>query len=141
MVRSGVVLLLAAVEVYVEALFEEAAPHIFAKSSGKKLDVLFRNTSKRLHSASYDNIEMLYFNLGLPWVLSEIKWQKFSNDSVRRAFTKLVKTRHDIAHGKFPGVTLQQLKKWKVMVEKFAPILEARVSNHIADIKGAPPGW
>ena len=139
--RAGVVLLAAATESYVEDLFEEAATHIFDGMSEDDFRRLFRNTSKRMNNAAVHNVDMLYFNLGLAWVLSDIRWRKFSNNTFRTELDKLVETRNIISHGRNPPVRLSMLRRWKNMIQMFAPRLEHKVAEHIEWMTEQRPDW
>lgn len=139
--RAGVVLLSAATEAFVEDLFEEAAPKIFRGMSEADFTKLFKNTSRRLNNADVFKTEMLYFNLGMPWALKEIKWQKFSNDSLRTELDKLIRARGGIAHGRATPVRLQTLKRWKNMVEMLAPRFERKVAEFIYASTNRYPPW
>jgi hypothetical protein len=85
--------------------------------------------------------EMLFFNLGMPWALKNIRWRKFSNESLRDEINRLTVTRNRIAHGRGDSISLQSLKRWKNMIELFAPQFEAKVSAHILGTTGRNCGW
>ena len=140
-VRSGVVLLAASTEAFVEDLFEEAAVLVFPTASADELKALFKETTKRLNNASTHKVDMLYFNLGFPWVTGSVKWKKFSNDAFKKSLNKLVETRNQIAHGKQPRVTLPQLRSWKTMVEKFSEVFEREVAALVGKAAGTTPSW
>jgi hypothetical protein len=140
--RGGVLLLYAATELFVENLFEEAAAILFARMTPGQRETLINSTSRRLNSASPFNIEMLYFNLGMRWVLSDIRWNKFSNAKFRKALNNLVAKRHELAHGRWSSaVRLQSLRAWLAMVRRFAPRLEQRVSDELLAATGMRPPW
>jgi hypothetical protein len=139
--RAGVVLLSAATEAYVEDLFEEAAQLIFNGMPADDLDRLFKNTSKRLNNADVHKTELLYFNLGMPWALRDLSWRKFTNDTLRRELNKLIETRGGIAHGRPSTVRLQTLRRWKNMIEMFAPRVEEKVAVHVERRTGHRPSW
>jgi hypothetical protein len=139
--RAGIVLLAAATEAFVEDLFEEAARLIFADMPNNDLERLFRNTSKRLNNASVHNIEMLYFNLGMPWVLQIIAWRKFPNGTLRKELDKLIEGRNTIAHGRGEMVRLQTLRRWKNMIEMLAPRFVAKLADRVEEATGQRPEW
>ena len=139
--RAGVVPLAAAMEGYVEDLFEEAGNLVFAGVTTAQRTELYKQTSKRLNNADSGKTTLLYFNLGCPWILSGIHWQKFSNATFIKALDKLVETRNQIAHGKRPNVTLPQLRRWKKMLDGYAQRLEAAVAAHVEKMTGVAPGW
>jgi hypothetical protein len=39
----------------------------------------------------------MYLVIGIPWIMRSVKWQKYSNESVRKELNKLIKTRGSIA--------------------------------------------
>ena len=73
-VRAGVVMLCAAAEAFVKDLFDEAAGLIF-NMQDEEFKEFRRHTNKRFANIQPFYIDMLYFNLGLPFVLKDIKWQ------------------------------------------------------------------
>lgn len=70
--RAGIVLLAAAMEAFVEDLYEEAAKLLWPNASAADRKALFNDTSRRLNNADVRKTELLFFNLGLPWVLGRI---------------------------------------------------------------------
>lgn len=139
--RAGVVLLAAATEAYVEELFDESADLIFAVMTQDELSRFKKATSGRLNNADVYKIELLYFNLGCPFVLKNIKWQKCSNDTFKEELNRLIKARNQIAHGKMPTLNLSSLRKWKRMIDNFAPRLQDRLRDHVEEMTGARPPW
>jgi hypothetical protein len=139
--RAGVVLLAASMEAFVEDLFDESAELLYPHLTRDQMGKLRENTSEKLNNASVFKTNLLYLNLGIPWVLNSIRWQKFSTSTFQKALDKLVETRGQIAHGRKPGVQLPTLKRWRTMVEKYAEKLEAVMSEHIKESTGQPTGW
>ena len=92
--RAGVVLLSAAMEAFVEDLFEEAARLLMPGRTEDEMVSLFKNTSRRLNNADIHKTQMLFFNLGIPWVLENIRWQKFSNNDFKSSVNRLVGARN-----------------------------------------------
>lgn len=139
--RAGVVLLAAAMEAFVEDLFEESARLMMRGRTQPEFNEFFRNTSERLNVADVHKTNLLYFNLGIHWVLEGIRWQKFSNRSVQSTLNKLVDSRNRIAHGSQPPVRLQTLRKWKGFVVRYSEKIEERLANHIEQMIGTRPPW
>ena len=137
--RAGVVLLAAAMEAYVEDLFEESARLMMSNRSDKELKRFFEDTSKRLNNAGIRKTQMLYFNLGITWVLDEIRWQKFSNEEFKKSIDSLVEKRNQIAHGRRPGVRLAMLRKWKGVVEKYSEKLDEILAKYVCTSTGQRP--
>ncbi len=128
-------------EAFVEELFEEAGDLIFSNNSDKERMALYKQTSRRLNAANVLNTNMLFFHLGIPWVLSDVRWQKFSNKTFQRRLDRLIERRGQIAHGKKPHVTLTQLNAWHGMVKKYAEVLESLVRAHVDQRTGQIPDW
>ncbi|MEX1133602.1 MAG: HEPN domain-containing protein [Acidimicrobiia bacterium] len=139
--RAGVVLLAAATEAFVEDLFEEAAPLLWPSAPKSQLKMLFDNTSKRLNNADVRKTQLLFFNLGLPGALDEVRWRKFSNASFKESLDSLVTTRNKIAHGLQPSLRLGQLRYWRRMVGHYAERLDSVVADHIQSLRGKRPPW
>lgn len=64
--RAGVVLLAAAMEAYVEELFEESARRVFANWPEPDVDAFVEQTAGRLNNADAKKTGMLFFNIGVP---------------------------------------------------------------------------
>lgn len=140
--RAGIVLLAAAMEAFVEDLYEETARLVWPDASAAELKVLFDNTSQRLNNADVRKTELLFFNLGLPWALEGVRWQKFSNATFKKSLNALVEKRNQIAHGNKQGTArLAQLKSWKALVTNYAIRLEAIAADHVEDVTGGRPNW
>jgi hypothetical protein len=139
--RSGIVLLSAATEAFVEDLFEEAASIIFWDMAEDERIHLFRNTSRKLNNADTHKTELLYFNIGLPWILKDISWKKYPNHVLRGDLNKLIDARNKIAHGHGENVRLSMLRRWKNMIEMLAPRLEEKVLDHVCEWTGETPDW
>ena len=68
--RSSVVLLSAAFEAYVEGIFEDAVDILFCSVSEGARNELKQDTSRRLNNASAAKVNRLFFNVGIPWIMS-----------------------------------------------------------------------
>lgn len=139
-VRAGVVMLCAAAEAFVKDLFDEAAGLIF-NMQDEEFKEFRRHTNKRFANIQPFYIDMLYFNLGLPFVLKDIKWQNCSNTELCNKLKKLVDARNKIAHGRSVKVQLASLKSWQTMISRLSPRLENKVAEHIEEITGKRPSW
>jgi hypothetical protein len=140
--RAGIVLLAAATEAFVEDLFEEAAGLVFVGMPAADLQKLFNNTSKRLNNADVHKVELLFFNLGMPWALRNMSWKKFSNPTLRADLNALIQTRNRIAHGdNTEALRLASLRRWKNMIEMFASRFETKVADHVQTTTGHRPAW
>ena len=139
--RAGIVLLAAAVEGFVEDLFEETAHLLWPNRPETDLKELFESTSRRFANAKYRRTEILLANLGLAWALGEIRWRKFSNGAFREALDSLINTRNQIAHGIRPRQNLRSLVRWRRMVEQYATKLEEVLANHVQSVTDKRPPW
>ncbi len=128
-------------EAFVEDLFEEAGDRVFSALAAPEREALYKATSRRLNNADVHKTNLLFFNLGAPWLLNSVRWQKCSNVQFKKRLNRLVEIRGQIAHGRQPTVRLQQLRGWKRMVEKYAEVLECKVGEHIQTTTGAQVGW
>lgn len=139
--RSGVVLLAASFEAFVEDLFEKAADVVYHGWTAGQRNQFLKETSERLNNASVFKSNFLYFNLGIPWVFNGIRWQKFTNASVQAQVDAMVTMRNRIGHGGQPTVQLKTLRYWRNMIENLAPRFEAKVSAEVNRVCGRPTGW
>lgn len=139
--RSGVVLLAALFEAFVEDLFEEAADIIYQGWTAAERTQFLKETSERLNNASVFKSNFLYFNLGIPWVFNGIRWQKFTNAIVKAQVDAMVTMRNRIGHGGQPTVQLRTLRYWRNMIANLAPRFEAKVSAEVSRVCGRPTGW
>jgi hypothetical protein len=98
--RAATVMVYAALEAFIEELFEEAADLVFHGWTDKQRTEFLDQTVKRFNNADVFKTNYLYFNIGIPWVYNGIRWQKFSNDEVLKVVNALVVKRNQIAHGK-----------------------------------------
>ncbi len=105
------------------------------------MDFLIKNSSKRFNNPDCFKIEVLYLSLGMTRCLDGISWQNFTNTKLRIEFNNLVENRNGIAHGRGRFNRLQALKRWKTMVEAFAPRFEEKVSQRIIAVTGQRPAW
>lgn len=139
--RSGVVVLAAAFEAFIEDLFEEAADVVYDGWTAAQRKELFEQTTERLNNASVFKTNFLYFNLGIPWVFNGIRWKKFSNARVKEEVGRLVTSRNKVGHGERPAIRLATLRYWRNMIEMLAPRFEAHVSAEVSRVCGRPTGW
>lgn len=141
LVNAGVVFLAAATEAFIEELYEEAAGLIFAGMTEKEFKALFKATSERFHTASVQNTEFLYFNLGMAWALNGLSWRSFSNATLRKVWTEFFETRNRVAHGAHVPVTVAKLHRWRNMLERFVPLFEQKVATHVETMSKRRPSW
>jgi hypothetical protein len=128
-------------EVFIEDLFEEAAPLIYPAASPNELNMLFSQTSERLNHPSIQKVTVLYFSIGMNHPLSQIRWKKMSNAAFQRNYAEFLNRRGQVAHGRQPPIRLQTLRGWKNMVENFSQRLEALTATHIENQTGVRPAW
>lgn len=140
-VRAGVVLVVAAMEAFVEDLFEEAASLLFPAMAPDDLKALFRQTSERLNNADALKTNLLFFNLGIPWILASVRWQKTSNGAFKKRLHDLIQTRGQIAHGRAPTVSLAKLRGWRQMVGLYASVLDRLIADQLSRLTGTRPNW
>jgi hypothetical protein len=141
--RAGVVLLVAATEAFVEDLFREAVDLIWPTHPNRVAFIEATVGVRAFANPSVHKTNMLFFNLGIPWALDSIRWQKRTNKSFVDSLTLLIKRRNEIAHGARPRVSVQlrQLRAWQRMVELYAARLEGLVADRIETVTGTRPAW
>ena len=134
-VHAAVVLLAAAFEAYVEEIYDEAVDIVFDEAEDSDIKQLKANTSGRLNNASVFRVNQLFFNLGIPWIMKEekIRWQKFSNQKVRKTLDEFITSRNKVAHGGNPGLRKSSATKWRGFVERLADRIELVVADAIED--------
>ncbi|MEO0145942.1 MAG: hypothetical protein ABIM19_03820 [candidate division WOR-3 bacterium] len=96
--RAGVILFAATTGAFVEERDEEAAPLILTGATSNRLNSLFENANKKLNNAGAHKTNMLYLNLGIPWILNRSRWLRFSNNRFQTSLERLVETIGQIAY-------------------------------------------
>jgi hypothetical protein len=94
LLRAGTVMIAAALEAYMEDIFEAGVDLVFAAATADERESFKKNTSERLNNASVFKVNLLDFNLGIPWVIA---LEKFCRPGFLRSSTKLSPTtsRHE----------------------------------------------
>ena len=132
---GGTVLLAAVFEGYVEDLFDASVDLLFADVDLEDRKELKRNTSRRNNNASVQQVNALFFYLGMPWVMQSpyMRWGKFSNAVVRERLDTLSKARNKIVHGVRYRVQKRSLVAWRRLIERLAEQLDNLTGQHIAE--------
>lgn len=139
--RAAVVLLCAAMEVYFENLFKDAAELIYSDATAEERNRLYRNTTGRLNHPSLDNVTFMYFSLGLSHPFNKVHWQKMSNVSFKTHYQKLLEARGQVAHGQRPPVRLATVRSWKNIVDYTAWCFDRILAEHVRWMTGTRPNW
>lgn len=140
--RAATVLLAAALEGFVEDLFDQAVDLIHADRTDSERKKFKKATSGRFGNADVAKTDLLFSHLGYPWIMDRVNWQKFSNSTFKHSLETLVVARNKIAHGRAPDqAQLKKIKDWKNMVERYATKLESLVADHVATTTGTKPAW
>jgi hypothetical protein len=136
-------MLAAAIEAFVEDLYDEAVDHVFALRSLAQRNELKARTSANFANATTFKIDALFFNVGMAWITERVRWQKFSNSTFVTSMNALIRLRNAIAHGDRPrpSIRLRQLRAWRRMAENFALRLERLVADQIEHTTGSRPNW
>lgn len=140
-VRAGTMLLAALFEGYVEDVYDCAVDLVYAAYSKSERTNLKNDTSGQMHNASPFKVNRLFFNLGIPWVMSSasLRWQKYPNDKVQKMLQSLVTARNKIAHGKTHTVRRETLVSWRAQIERLAERLDVVVADYVEAQTGNRP--
>ena len=114
-------------------MYDQAADVIFSGVPASDLEQLKKNTSRKLNNADAFKINMLFFSLGIPWIMkrSNIRWQKYPNSKVVKSLNQFIEARNQIAHGKNPGIRKATAMKWRGLVERLAKRLDEAVAEEV----------
>lgn len=121
LLECAVVLMFAQLEACMEDLFEEAARSRYSTLSDSDLKELFNATTGRFNGPTAARINALFFNLGIPRIMSQVSWTGWSVARVERELAELNRARHAVAHGrrsrKDPRVNRTAVGRWEVLVQ------------------------
>jgi len=129
--RAAIVIIVANIEVFIEECFEAAALKFYGATDRKDLAMLFRNTSERLNHPSLDKVDLLFFNVGIPHITSNIRWKAFSNKQFQTKYNHLLELRGRIAHGRKPSVRLSVVRSGVDFARRFADRLEQTLKTKL----------
>ena len=132
------VLLSAHLEGFVEDLHGEAA-RLLLTNKINDLSVLVKSAHDMFRNPTPDQIERLFNTIGMRGVLSELRWQKASNQTVRKRLFEYIELRNRIAHGVLEQVTKQKVVSFKLFVELFAERFDEKIGQYIHSITGTDP--
>ncbi|MDO9099762.1 MAG: HEPN domain-containing protein [Caldisericota bacterium] len=140
-IRGGVLLLSAAFEGYVEDVFDLAADLILAGYPHSVRKQFKKDTSGRLNNADVRKVNMLFFNIGIPWIMGHPKlhWRKFTNKSVQDTLNALIGARNSNAHGKPRSVRKTRARFWRNFIARLGDKLDEIVSDEVASVTGSRP--
>lgn len=139
-VKGALVHLTAALEGYVEAVFEESARALWPNWTAGEYKALFDMTTDKFQNAHEFNTNRLFFNLGFPWIVSTVSWQGFPNASVRGLLADLYRDRGAVAHGRgLARLTKPEMHRRRDLVARYVRELDASISALIGGRVGAAP--
>jgi hypothetical protein len=138
--RAGIVLSVAALESYVEALFEECLA-VLVQAPADTMDGLRGITVARFHNPNADNVRQLFRHLGITNIWDGISWRNCSNRFVRARLDLLVLLRHEVAHGQGPVVHLSEVREARGLVERISQRLDTNAALAVAVLTGQPRPW
>jgi hypothetical protein len=136
--RATIVLLSAHLQGFIQDIYSEAA-HVVLNGKVRDIDSLISRGKKSFGNPHAYRIEQLFCTIGFPKVLRKVRWQKTSNQTVRKRLTQYVRLRNEIAHGKRTHVTKAQVLGFRKFVEQFALRFDVEVGSEIRNITGAAP--
>lgn len=133
--RSCIVLLSALLQGYVENVFVDASRRLFTALVTPEDEEDYRKSFRHWGNPSAENIERLFFRLGVHYVLNGLSWKNCPNSSVRWYLTNLALIRNQIAHGQ-PlrlnnaqySLTLAKARRYR----DFARAFGQRFTEHVA---------
>ena len=140
-VRAGLVLLAAAFEEYVEAVFEEAFPLMYPQVTLTEQRRFYKQTTERFNNADSQKVNFLFFNIGCPWIISSISWRKYPSEKVTKRLNWIIETRNSIAHGKQPSIRLKTLALSRDFILRLAQHMDTAIANHLAASGHTAPNW
>lgn len=140
-IRGSVLLLAAAFESYVEDVFDLGIDKLFSEPRPNRNKQLKKNTSGTFSNANVFKVNMLFFNIGIPWIMynPKLHWQKFTNKSVETTLNALILARNHIAHGKPYTVRKPTALKWRNFIERLADKIDNIVADHVEKTMRARP--
>jgi hypothetical protein len=141
-VKGGLVHLTAALEGYVEAVFEEATRALWPAWPSNQYKSFFKSTVGRFNNAHEFNTNRLFFNLGMAWIVQQISWQHFPNASVVKLLEDTYRDRGAISHGSAVAkLTLPRLRVRRDLIERYARELDHQIAIEVAARTGNPAPW
>jgi hypothetical protein len=118
--RAAIVILISHIENYVEEAFKEAAVKWYEVAEASELKFLFSQTVDKLNHPSLENINLLFYNLGIMDITKSIRWKKTSNASFVLRYRSLLELRGRVAHGRRPSIRLSVVRKGLRLARQFA---------------------
>lgn len=142
--RGTVVLIVARIENFVEALFEWASENIFYNLDNTELNHFYKISSRKFNNPNSENINKLFLSIGIYNILDRIYAEPKKNKILVNRLNELINKRHDIAHGKIGGMlrankkfaaTTKQVVFWSDFAVQFMYLLEKTVSEILIEEK------
>ena len=136
--RSGFVLLCSHFQGFVEDLHDECA-RIVLDGKVQNVDNTIKLIKPRHSNPHSEVINQMFAGLGIYDLMEKIRWQKCSNETVKRKLKEYIQMRNKIAHGTKLQVTKPKLENFKNYVWKLAEELDKQVKKEIKEITNNNP--
>ena len=115
-------------EGFIEDLHAEAARFLLGNKISD-VNPLIRAAHDAFRNPTPAQIERLFSSIGMPGILDGLRWQKASNETVRRRLNEYIELRNRIAH----------VESFKWFLEIFAEKFDAKVGREIASLTQSTP--
>lgn len=99
LLRAATALISSALQTEIEETFKEALPLTFDHFSAVERTRFWEDTCKGWGNPNPYNIKRLFFRIGFPDVLEDLRWQKCTNGRVREVLDTVNQVRNRVAHG------------------------------------------
>jgi hypothetical protein len=134
LLRAATTLISSALQTEVEETFKEALQLTFDHFSAAERRSYWEDALKSWGNPNPANIKRLFFRIGFPDVLEELKWQKCTNVRVRDVLDTINQVRNRVAHGQPITVngnafrlTRPIVRSWRnfagVFIDRFRPFV------------------
>ena len=97
--RSGVVMISAILQVYIQDVFKIAATNALPQLSHEPTWAAYWREMKMWGNPSAENIKRLFLKIGVPDAFEGLSWQKMQNANIKIRLNQLNSIRNGIAHG------------------------------------------
>lgn len=141
--RGAVVILSAQLQGYLADLFGEVSDYLLeSRPQGRVFEsrkVFVDEALRSFGNPSPDRVKSLFRYLGLRDVFTDLEWETLTSKDIRDALEKLIRLRNEIAHGKRPSISKEEVENWTLFVSQFAERFEYSMHEYIRVQTGILP--